>query len=198
MYDLFDGRQAISHPFAAVAGGASLNCGPVSLEEVARRHGTPLYVYSGDQIAHRVKIFAGAFDPLRPLVCYSVKANPALAILRLIYRQGAGFDIVSGGELERVLTVSKEAAHRVVFSGVGKTAAEMDLALRCGILIFNVESEAEIQLLAQRAAKRRVRARVALRVNPDVFAETHPYISTGLREHKFGIDIGKARGVFRA
>ena len=138
------------------------------------------------------------FDPLRPLICYSVKANSALAILRLIARQGGGFDIVSGGELERVLTVGKEAAQRVVFSGVGKTADEMDLALRAGILIFNVESEAEIELLAQRAAKQRVRARVALRVNPDVFAETHPYISTGLREHKFGIDIRKARAVYRA
>ena len=143
-------------------------------------------------------MFARAFDPIRPLICYSVKANSALAILRLIGRQAGGFDIVSGGELERVLTVGKEAAARVVFSGVGKTADEMDLALRSGILIFNVESEAEIELLAQRAAKQRVRARVALRVNPDVFAETHPYISTGLREHKFGIDIRKARAVYRA
>ena len=142
-------------------------------------------------------MFARAFQPLRPLICYSVKANPALAILRLIDQRGGGFDIVSGGELERVLTLGKEAAQRVVFSGVGKTAAEMDLALRAGILIFNVESEAETELLAQRAARQRVRARIALRVNPDVFAETHPYISTGLREHKFGIDIGKARRVYR-
>jgi diaminopimelate decarboxylase len=145
-----------------------------------------------------MQIFARAFHPLGPLVCYSVKANSALAILRLIDGQGGGFDIVSGGELERVLAVGKEAAQRVVFSGVGKTAAEMDLALRAGILIFNVESEAEVELLAQRAAKQRIRARIALRVNPDVFAETHPYISTGLREHKFGIDIRKARDVYRA
>ncbi len=144
-----------------------------------------------------MQIFAGAFHPLSPLVCYSVKANSALAILRLIDGQGGGFDIVSGGELERVLAVGKEAAQRVVFSGVGKTAAEMDLALRSGILIFNVESVAEMELLAQRAAKQRIRARIALRVNPDVFAETHPYISTGLREHKFGIDIRKAREVYR-
>jgi diaminopimelate decarboxylase len=143
-------------------------------------------------------MFTRAFHPMRPLICYSVKANSALAILRLIDREGGGFDIVSGGELERVLTLGKEAAQRVVFSGVGKTAAEMDLALRAGILIFNVESEAEIELLAERAAKQRVRARIALRVNPDVFAETHPYISTGLREHKFGIDIRKARAVYRA
>ena len=143
-------------------------------------------------------MFTHAFHPIRPLICYSVKANSALVILRLIDRQGGGFDIVSGGELERVLTLGREATQRVVFSGVGKTAAEMDLALRAGILIFNVESEAEIELLAQRAAKQRVRARIALRVNPDVFAETHPYISTGLREHKFGIDIRKARAVYRA
>ncbi len=143
-------------------------------------------------------MFAGAFQPLRPLICYSVKANSALAILRLIDRQRGGFDIVSGGELERVLTLRKAAAQRVVFSGVGKTAAEMDLALQAGILIFNVESEAEIELLTQRAARQKVRAPIALRVNPDVFAETHPYISTGLREHKFGIDIRKARGVYRA
>ncbi len=102
-------------------------------------------------------MFAAAFDPDRTLICYSVKANSALAILKLIDSQGGGFDIVSGGELERVLAVSKEAARRVVFSGVGKTAAEMDLALRAGILIFNVESEAEVELLAQRAAKQHVR-----------------------------------------
>jgi len=143
-------------------------------------------------------MFARVFSPVRHLVCYSVKANSSLAILRRMDNHGAGFDIVSGGELERVLTVGEEAAHRVVFSGVGKIAAEMDLALRAGILIFNVESEAEMELLAERAAKLRVRARVALRVNPDVFAETHPYISTGLREHKFGIDIRKARAVYKA
>ena len=143
-------------------------------------------------------MFAKAFRSLRHMVCYSVKANSSLAILRLIEDQGAGFDIVSGGELERVLTLGGEAAHRVVFSGVGKTVAEMDLALRSGILIFNVESEAEMELLAERARKLRVRARVALRVNPDVFTETHPYISTGLREHKFGIDIRKARAVYRS
>ncbi len=172
-------------------------CGPVSLEDVAQRHGTPLYVYSGDAIIRRMAAFASAFHPLRHLVCYSVKANSSLAILRLLDDRGAGFDIVSGGELERVLTVGAESARRVVFSGVGKTAAEMDLALRSDILLFNVESEAEVELLAHRAAKHRRPARIALRVNPDVFAETHPYISTGLREHKFGIDIRHARAVYR-
>jgi diaminopimelate decarboxylase len=167
------------------------------LKDVASRFGTPLYVYSGDQIAERFDLFAQAFAGIRHLTCYSVKANSSLAILGIIDSGGAGFDIVSGGELERVLTLGTEAARRVVFSGVGKTAAEMDLALRSEILIFNCESEAEIELLAARAAKLKVRARVALRVNPDVFAETHPYISTGLREHKFGIDIRKARAVYR-
>jgi diaminopimelate decarboxylase len=126
-----------------------------------------------------------------------VKANSNLSILKLLARRGAGFDIVSGGELERVLKAGKTAARRVVFSGVGKMAEEMDLALKAGILIFNVESEAELALLAERAQKLRKRARIALRVNPDVFAETHPYISTGLSEHKFGIDIRCAREVYR-
>src|SRR6201999_3173982 len=131
------------------------------------------------------------------LICYSVKANSNLSILKLLADQGSGFDIVSGGELERLLEVNKKAARRVVFSGVGKTAPEIDLALASGILIFNVESESEVALLAERARKRKVRARIALRVNPDVFAETHPYISTGLREHKFGIAIERAREVYQ-
>jgi len=120
-----------------------------------------------------------------------------LSILKLLADKGSGFDIVSGGELERILEVNKKAARRVVFSGVGKTAPEIDLALAARILIFNVESESEVALLAERARKQKVRARVALRVNPDVFAETHPYISTGLREHKFGIDIKLARSVYQ-
>ena len=131
------------------------------------------------------------------LVCYAVKANSNLAVLQLLARRGAGFDVVSGGELERVLTADRAAAERIVFSGIGKTAPEMDLALRSGILLFNVESEGELELLSERAARLRKRAQVALRVNPDVFAETHPYISTGMREHKFGIDIRRARAVYR-
>ncbi len=130
------------------------------------------------------------------LVCYAVKANSALAVLKLMADHGAGFDIVSGGELERVLAAAPEAVGRVVFSGVGKTAAEIDLALKSRILEFHAESEAELELLAARAAKLKRKARFALRVNPDVFAETHPYISTGLREHKFGIDIRKALKIY--
>ena len=143
-------------------------------------------------------MFTRAFHPLRPLICYSVKANSALAILRLIDRRAGDSTSSPGGELERVLTLGKEAAQRVVFSGVGKTAAEMDLALRCGILIFNVESEAEIELLAERAAKQKCARGLRCGSIRMSFAETHPYISTGLREHKFGIDIRKARAVYRA
>ena len=131
------------------------------------------------------------------LICYSVKANSNLSILRMLGKLGSGYDIVSGGELERVLAADKRGAARVVFSGVGKTAPEMDLALRSGILMFNVESSSEVELLAERASKLRKRARVAVRVNPDVFAETHPYISTGLHKHKFGVPIEEARGLYR-
>lgn len=187
-----------TRPFVHPAAQSQLSCDGVSLDTLARKYGTPLYVYSANQILERLRLFTRAFESIPHLVCYSVKANSALAILKLLDRNGAGFDIVSGGELERILRVNKAAAQRVVFSGVGKTAAEIDLALRSGILIFNVESAGELDLLAERASKLRTRARIALRVNPDVFAETHPYISTGLREHKFGIDIRQARAVYKA
>ncbi len=167
------------------------------MESLARRFGTPLYVYSAGHITQRLTLFQRAFGSLPHLVCYAVKANSNLAVLQLLARRGAGFDVVSGGELERVLTADRAAAERIVFSGIGKTAPEMDLALRSGILLFNVESEGELELLSERAARLRKRAQVALRVNPDVFAETHPYISTGMREHKFGIDIRRARAVYR-
>ncbi len=173
-----------------------LHCEDVAMDSLARKYGTPLYVYSAGQILDRYRLFAQAFAGRDHLICYAVKANSNLSILRLLAREGSGFDIVSGGELERLLTVSKTAARRAVFSGVGKTAPEIDLALQAGILIFNVESEAEVELLSERAEKLGVRARMALRVNPDVFAETHPYISTGLRDHKFGIDIRRARAVY--
>jgi diaminopimelate decarboxylase len=169
-----------------------MHCGSVSLEALARTYGTPLYVYSADQIVERLRMFNTALAERDHLVCYAVKANSSLAILKLLARHGAGFDIVSGGELDRVLAATPEAAERVVFSGVGKTTAEIDRALAAGILEFNVESEGELDLLAARAAKLKRKTRFALRVNPDVFAETHPYISTGLREHKFGIDIRRA------
>src|SRR6201996_2981166 len=176
---------------------SALHCERVSLPSLAKKYGTPLYVYSAGQILDRYRLFSQAFAHRDHLICYSVKANSNLAILKLLADLGSGFDIVSGGELERILKVDKKAARRVVFSGVGKTAPEIDLALAAGILIFNVESESEVALLAERARKRKVRARLALRVNPDVLAETHPYISTGLREHKFGIDIKAARSVYQ-
>jgi diaminopimelate decarboxylase len=188
----FSGR-----PFRYPKNKSALHCEDVSLVRLAEKYGTPLYVYSSGQILDRYRLFSDAFAHRDHLICYSVKANSNLSVLKLLAGQGSGFDIVSGGELLRVLQVNKKAASRVVFSGVGKTAEEIDLALATGILIFNAESESEVALLAERARRRRVVARVALRVNPDVFAETHPYISTGLREHKFGIDIKAARAVYQ-
>ncbi len=190
--------SASPRPFYYPQKGSALHCGKVSLESLARRFGTPLYVYSADQIVERLGLFQKAFAGRDHLVCYAVKANSALAILKLLAEHGAGFDIVSGSELERVGAAAPDAVGRVVFSGVGKTAAEIDLALKAGILKFNVESEAELELLAARARKLKRKARFALRVNPDVFAETHPYISTGLREHKFGIDIREAAGIYKS
>ncbi|MGD0914455.1 MAG: diaminopimelate decarboxylase [Terracidiphilus sp.] len=190
-------QQKSSRPFQYAKSGGPLCCGKVSLETLARQYGTPLYVYSADQIIERLEMFQNALGGRDHLVCYAVKANSTLAILRLLGERGAGFDIVSGGELERVLAAAPNSAERIVFSGVGKTQDEIDLALGADILQFNVESEGELALLAARARKLKVRARFALRVNPDVFADTHPYISTGLREHKFGIDIRKALAIYK-
>ena len=173
-----------------------LRCDAVPLERLAARYGTPLYCYSATQVQERLALFGAQFAKQKHLLCYAVKANSNLALLRMIARTGAGFDIVSGGELERVRAADRRALARTVFSGVGKTADEMELALRAGILLFNVESEQELELLAEQASRLRRKARIALRVNPDVFAETHPYISTGLREHKFGIEIARARAVY--
>jgi diaminopimelate decarboxylase len=193
-----DLSQTNSRAFAYKPAGGPLSAGGVSLEAMAKQFGTPLYVYSADPIVDRLRLFQAALAGRENLVCYAVKANSALAILKLLAENGAGFDIVSGGELERVIAAVPEAVDRVVFSGVGKTAFEIDLALKAGILAFNVESEEELALLARRAAKLKTRARFALRVNPDVFAETHPYISTGLREHKFGIDIRRAPAIYKS
>jgi diaminopimelate decarboxylase len=175
----------------------SLFCDGVNLRKLAGEFGTPLYVYSAEQIGYRYELFEAAFQEHTHTVCYSVKANSSLAILKLLGERGAGFDIVSGGELERVRKAYKPALKKTVFSGVGKQIWEIDAALKADILIFNVESEAELELLADRAAAMGKRARFALRVNPDVFAETHPYISTGLSEHKFGIAIGLARAIYK-
>jgi diaminopimelate decarboxylase len=173
-----------------------LHCDDVPLTKLAERYGTPLYVYSATTIRERLAAFQNAFRNVPHTICYSVKANSNLSILRLLARQGCGFDVVSGGELERVLAVDRRAAKKIVFSGVGKSRDEMTAALKAGILLFNVESESELWTLAECAARLRKIAHIALRVNPDVAADTHPYISTGLRKHKFGVPIASARSLY--
>lgn len=173
-----------------------LYCENVSLTKVAEKLGTPLYAYSANTIRQRQKSFDQAFRAIPHTVCYSVKANSNLSILRLLAKLGCGFDVVSGGELERVMYADRRAAKKVVFSGVGKTVEEMRAALKAGILLFNIESTSELALLAECAAKLKKTARMALRVNPDVSAETHPYISTGLHKHKFGVPIQQAQGLY--
>lgn len=172
-----------------------LYCDSVPLADIARKSGTPAYVYSAESILDNFRAYDEGLSCLDHMVCYAVKANSSLAILSLLAKAGAGFDIVSGGELFRVLKAGGDPA-RVVFSGVGKTAEEVDYALGHGIHMFNCESEAELALIDALAARHGTKAGFALRVNPDVDASTHPYISTGLREHKFGIDIAEADGVY--
>lgn len=173
-----------------------LHCEDAALPKLAERYGTPLYVYSATTIRDRYDAFDAAFRHLRHTICYSVKANSNLSILRMLAKRGCGFDVVSGGELERVLTADRKAAKEVVFSGVGKTREELNAALKAEIMLFNVESESELWALAECAGRLRKTAPVALRVNPDVAADTHPYISTGLRKHKFGVPIRDARTLY--
>lgn len=173
-----------------------LHCDQVSLARLAEDFGTPLYVYSGVAIRERVRVFDKAFAKVPHTVCYSVKANSNLTILRTLARIGCGFDVVSGGELRRVLHADSRAAKKIVFSGVGKTSEELVAALKAGILVFNVESEPELHKLAECAARLKRTARIAIRVNPDVPAKTHPYISTGLHQHKFGIPVRQAAGLY--
>lgn len=174
----------------------SYYCEQVPLADIAARAGTPCYVYSSQTILDNFRAYDEALGDLPHTVCYAVKANASLGILALLARAGSGFDIVSGGELYRVLKAGGDPA-RVVFSGVGKTAEEIDYALQKGIHSFNCESEPELVLIDALAARRAIKVAFALRVNPDVNAETHPYISTGLREHKFGIDIRDAEAVYQ-
>lgn len=163
----------------------------VRLADIAQQLGTPCYVYSRAALEDRFRAFADALKGRDHLVCYAVKANSNLAVLNLLARLGSGFDIVSGGELERVLAAGGDPA-KVVFSGVGKTRDEMRRALAAGIYCFNVESEAELDVLNEVAGELGRPAPVALRVNPDVDPATHPYIATGLKQSKFGIDIAQA------
>jgi diaminopimelate decarboxylase len=172
-----------------------LYCENVPLADIARQAGTPAYVYSSAAILENYRAYDEALGELPHTVCYAVKANSSLGILALLAKAGAGFDIVSGGELYRVMRAGGDAS-KVVFSGVGKTAGEVDYALENGIHMFNCESEPELALIDALAARRGVKAGFAIRVNPDVDASTHPYISTGLREHKFGIDIADAECVY--
>ncbi len=173
-----------------------LHCEDLPLPGIVSRVGTPVFVYSASSILANYDAYSRGYGGVPHTVHYSVKANGSLGILSLLARRGAGFDIVSGGELFRVLQAGGDPA-KVVFSGVGKTTDEIDYALRSGIGLFNCESEAELQLLNGRASPRYVRAPVAIRVNPDVSAETHPYIATGLREHKFGVPIAEAEELYR-
>ena len=174
---------------------ADLYCEGVPLADVAARVGTPAYVYSSQGILENYAAYNESFGDLPHTVCYAVKANSSLAVLALLAKAGAGFDIVSGGELYRVLEAGGDPS-KVVFSGVGKTAEEVEYAIENGIHSFNCESEAELALIDAIAARRGVKAGFAVRVNPDVDPSTHPYISTGLSEHKFGIAIAEARGVY--
>jgi len=168
----------------------------VPLATIARDFGSPCYAYSKDAISENFLNYQRALDSQDHLICYSVKSNSNIAVLQTLAKLGAGFDIVSAGELERVLLAGGDPA-KVVYSGVAKSAVEMRRALQVGIHCFNVESESELALLNRTAAEVNRVAPVSLRVNPDVDAKTHPYISTGLKENKFGIDINKAFDVYQ-
>jgi diaminopimelate decarboxylase len=174
----------------------NLHCEGVSLDRIAREVGTPVYVYSESAIRHQVEAFSAAFGSVKHQVCYAVKANSNLNVLRRLAAWGTGFEVVSGGELFRVLKAGGSAA-RVVFDGPGKTAEEIRYALDAGILFFNVESAAEAELIAETARRVSKRARVSVRTNPDVDPGTHPYISTGMKEHKFGVALPQARSLYR-
>ncbi|RMH83212.1 diaminopimelate decarboxylase [Pseudomonas sp. AOB-7] len=167
----------------------------VALSALAQRFGTPTYVYSRAHIEAQYRAYADALAGLPHLVCFAVKANSNLGVLNVLARLGAGFDIVSSGELERVLAAGGEPS-RIVFSGVGKSRDDMRRALEVGVHCFNVESSVELERLHKVASELGVKAPVSLRVNPDVDAGTHPYISTGLKENKFGIDIEQAEVVY--
>ena len=173
-----------------------LCCEQVPLTEIADRFGTPTYVYSRQAIEQAYSTYTRALTGRRSLVCYAAKANSNLAVLGLLARAGAGFDIVSGGELARVLAAGGDAG-RIVFSGVGKLDHEIEAALRASILCFNVESQPELEQIARIAKSAGRRAPISLRVNPDVDARTHPYISTGLRDNKFGVAYEDTLGLYK-
>ena len=164
----------------------------VDLAEIAASVGTPFYCYSTATLTRHFRVFADAFRDSRALVCYAMKANSNQAVLKTLVGLGAGMDVVSEGELRRALAAGTPS-NKIIFSGVGKTRSEMALGLEAGIRCFNVESEPELEALSQVAASRNARARIAIRVNPDVDAKTHAKISTGKSENKFGVPISRAR-----
>ena len=176
--------------------GGELHAEGVPLSAIAERFGTPCYVYSRAALEGRFRAFDDAFAGVPHLVCYAVKANSNLAVLNILARLGSGFDIVSGGELARVIAAGGDPA-KIVFSGVGKTAAEMEAALAAGIRCFNVESAAELEALNAIACRRGRIAPISLRVNPDVDPKTHPYIATGLKDTKFGVAFADAPQLYR-
>lgn len=168
----------------------------ISVQQLAQQFGTPLYIYSRATLERHWHAFDSALQGHPHLICFAVKSNPNIALLNLLAKLGSGFDIVSQGELERVLAAGGEA-NKVVFSGVAKSHSEIERALEVGIRCFNVESEAELLRINQVAAKLGKKAPISLRVNPDVDAKTHPYISTGLKKNKFGVSVERAREVYR-
>ncbi len=185
----------IDQPFSYRNG--ELFCEDVALRTIGKQVGTPCYIYSANSIVGRYREFRSILDGIDSLICYSVKANSNLAVLDLLRREGCGFDVVSGGELGRVRRIGA-SERNVVFSGVGKTVSELRMALSPPVLSINVESFEELQTLEMVAGDLGVRAEISLRVNPDVSVETHPYIATGLRQHKFGIDMEQMEQIRRA
>jgi diaminopimelate decarboxylase len=176
--------------------GATLFCEEAPVERIASEVGTPFYLYSHRTLQHHFRVFDAAFAEVPHIVCFAVKANSNTAILRIFVREGGGMDLVSGGELYRALKAGADPA-KIVYSGVGKRADEIDYALKTGILMFNVESDQELEKINDRARALGIRAGIGLRVNPDVDPQTHPHISTGLRENKFGIDIEGSLAAYR-
>ncbi|RMG60675.1 MAG: diaminopimelate decarboxylase [Deltaproteobacteria bacterium] len=173
-----------------------LYCEDVPVEEIIREVGTPVYIYSARTLARHFRVFDASFGDISHLVCYSVKANSNISIIKLFANLGSGVDIVSGGELYRALKAGV-SPRKIVYSGVGKKDWEITLALEKGILMFNVESAEELENINKIAGRMKVKAPVSIRVNPDVDPKTHPYISTGMRENKFGIDIRESLALYK-
>lgn len=185
-----------SAPVAFAMRHGELHCEDVPLTAIAARFGTPTYVYSKAAVLHAFRGYALALAGRRALVCYAMKANPTLAVVNLLAREGSGFDIVSGGEMARVMAAGGDPT-KVVFSGVGKSEAEIEAALAADILSFNLESIAELEVVERVAARLRKRAPVSVRTNPDVDPKTHPYITTGLKSNKFGVAYADTLALYR-